>query len=96
LAVLLYYAYDREHKTGEHEIREVVEDVESYVSFRAAQDPAMGHALVNALESIRDPDPGLATVEAAQNMQKQANRVRETLGLPTRELPAALPLSNDQ
>lgn len=95
LADLLYYAHDREIKVRngesilrpETDIAELVESLEHYIDFRAQQDPEMAAALVDALESFRDPDPMLATLDASEHMQDQANRARTVLGMPTLDLP---------
>src|ERR1700722_8313368 len=92
LAKLLYFTYIRQVATGEHEVGEVAdEEIGSYLEFRVRQDPEMGQILVNAFESYRDPDLGMEKLEALRGMQEQANRIRESLGLPERELPTEIP-----
>ena len=99
LASLIYYSLDREVKCrqgesmvdAETELRGVIGDIQSYIHYRAQQDSEMGQEILQSLESFRDPDPTLATLEAAQDMQKFANKVRQTLGLHTHELPTDLP-----
>jgi hypothetical protein len=95
LATLLYYSIDRDSKTREVEIGEVVADIKSYIQFRAKQDSEMGQEIVGALESFRDPDATLATLEAARDMQQVANGIREGLGLPAVDLPTTLPPHGD-
>jgi hypothetical protein len=96
LAELFYYSLDRLHKTGDTEVGEIVESIRGYIDFRTQQDPEMAQAVVNALESFRDPDPKLADLESAQDMQKQANSAREVLGLPARGLPTEIPPHDDR
>jgi hypothetical protein len=91
LAELLYFILDREEKTRDIEVGEAAETVGHYLEFRVQQDTEMGHILVNAFESYRDPQPEMETLEALQGMQEHANRIRETLGLPGRELPIEIP-----
>lgn len=91
LATLYYYVLDRAYKLPGPGFHDIAGDIEAYMDFRAEQDPEMGHAIVNALESFRDPDPTLATLDAARDIQQQANSIRETLGLLPADLPTELP-----
>lgn len=91
LAEMLYFALDRAEKTGNYEVGEVAETISHYFEYRAKQDPEMGHMLVYAFEAYRDPQPEMETLGALQGMQDHANRIRELIGLPGRELPDEIP-----
>jgi hypothetical protein len=91
LAELLYFTLDREEKTHDMEVGEVAESIGGYLDGRTERDPEMGHLLVNALESYRDPQPEMETLAALEGMQLRANYIRRILGLPERALPTEIP-----
>jgi hypothetical protein len=98
LAALYYYTSDYAAKRSDEKearaVREVRELMGIYIDFRVRQDPEMGNAVVTAFESFRDPNPELATLEAAQDMQEEANDVRHRLGLPRLDIPDTIPAAD--
>ena len=91
LAELVYFTHIQFWVNDDSEMLDVLERIGSYLTFRAEQDPEMGHILVDTFESFRDPRPEMEKLEPLQGMQEQANYIRETLGLPQRALPQELP-----
>ena len=91
LAETLYFILDREAKTRDIEVGEAASTFGGYLEFRAQRDAEMGHLLVNAFESYRDPQPEMETLEALEGMQDYANSIRRELGLPERPRPTEIP-----
>lgn len=99
LAEKYYFARDHaasieDDRRASNAVDEIMEVWSSYLDFRAKEDPEMGNALVAAFESFQDPDPTMAKLQVAVDMQEMSNRLRRHLGLPELDLPTDLPAAD--